>query len=60
MNAVACARCGSVRDPLLLGVLPCEFCGAAPEEVEDAALPDDDSWSGSLGREAYEEEETAE
>lgn len=43
-----------MRDPVLLGALPCEQCGAAPDEIEDAELPPDDSWSGELGRDRYE------
>ena len=46
-----CRRCGCTRDPLLLGALPCEQCGAAPDQYEDAELPPDDSWSGQPYRE---------
>lgn len=54
MTVTTCARCGCMRDPVLLGALPCEQCGAAPDEIEDAELPPDDSWSGQPFRETYE------
>lgn len=50
MTVTTCARCGCTRDPLLLGALPCEQCGAAPDQVEDAELPADDSWAGGEWR----------
>lgn len=54
MTITTCRRCGCTRDPFLLGALPCEQCGAAPDEIEDAELPPDDSWAGELGRDRYE------
>lgn len=56
MTVTTCRRCGCTRDPFLLGALPCEQCGAAPEEIEDAELPIDDSWAGAEWREKYDEE----
>ena len=55
MTVPTCARCGCVRDPVLVSVLPCEQCGAATDQVQDSDLPLDDSWSGELGRETYED-----
>ena len=54
MTVTTCRRCGCTRDPFLLGALPCEQCGAAPDEIDDAELPVDDSWSGQPFRETYE------
>lgn len=51
-----CARCGCVRDPVLLGALPCEQCGAPPAAFSEAELPPDDPWSGELGREEYDDD----
>lgn len=53
-----CLRCGSVRNPDLARVAPCEYCGAARSDVETHDLPAvDDSWDGTLGRERYEDDE---
>lgn len=60
MTVTTCARCNCVRDPFLLGALPCEQCGASPEQVADAELPADDSWSGTDWREVYDEREPQE
>ena len=54
MTVTTCRRCGCTRDPFLLGALPCEQCGAAPDEIDDAELLVDDSWSGQPFRETYE------
>ena len=50
MKPYCCKRCGSLRDPVLLGILPCEYCGTAPDDIETMDLPSDDSWGGQLGR----------
>lgn len=55
-----CRKCGGVRDEVLLGVLPCEFCGDSPKNVETVDLPVDDSWSGQLGHDAYHEPDPSE